>query len=241
MSTIYTLLDLKKQVLSSLNEASDSPVGEFHAGDGSAAVVSTSDTITRYLNDACYDLTRYAYPLTGKGTASVAVGQRVVALQAFTVTGGGTLWAARQVQYGAINLEKANRSYVEIYYPEYAPEGTGIPKYWYFDGSAAIAVAPIGNALTTVTVSGLITPATLVADTDALTWLQGDLYKLIVYYAAYMVAFKNLENPSLKERAPLWEKMWQDGKENLLGKLAADDPRLFRAHFQTPGPVGAAS
>ena len=235
MATTYTLLDLKKQVLSTLNEASDSPVGEFHAGDGSSAVVSTSDTITRYLNDACYDLARYAYPLSGKGSFTVNNNQRVVPLSSVILTGGATLWAARQVQFAGNPIERANRSYAEIYYPEYATEGTGVTKFWYFDGSGAIALAPIPASGGVLTVSGLITPAPLVADTDALTWLQPDLYKLIVYYAVYMIAYKNLENDSLKERAPLWQKAWSDGKSELLSNLSVSDPRLYRAHFLTPG------
>ncbi|MEO7714973.1 MAG: hypothetical protein ABIY70_02120 [Capsulimonas sp.] len=219
---------LQRDVLSRLNEADNSSAGNLETGTGMGATVATAATITQYLNEAAADLARSAFPIVQAGTFSWPGGAQAALLSVFTVPESLTLWFARGVAWGGTALTHCSRSALENYYPTWAADAPGTPLYWYDTGQNGIGLYPIPSASQTVVANGFVLPSPLVDADDEPSWLPSDLTKLMVFYAAVMIAQKNLEDPSLAARADLWRAEYERGKAQLLSKLAASDPLLTR-------------
>ena len=223
-----TLASLQMDVLARLGEAANSSAGSLETGTGGAAVLTTAATAAQYLNDGAADLARAAFPIVSGGTFSWPAGAQSSLLSLFTTPDGTTLWYARGLSWGGAALTHCSRSALENYYPTWAADAPGTPLYWYDTGQNGVGLYPIPSAAQTVAVSGFALPPALVNASDVPAWLPPDLANLLVFYAATMIAEKNLEDPSLAARIDIWRGEYERGKSALLAKLAAADPLLAR-------------
>jgi hypothetical protein len=223
-----TLANLRGDVLSRLNEAGNSSAGNLETGDGSAATITTAATITQYLNEAAADLARTAFPVVNVGTFAWPSGAQAAVLSNFAVADGSTLWAARGVVWNGQALTHCSRSALENYYPTWAADAPGTPLFWFDTGQNGISLYPIPSATQNVVANGLAIPPPLASDGDIPAWLPADMAKLLVFYAAYMIAAKNAEDASLASRVEIWRGEYESGKAELLGRLAMTDPLLAR-------------
>jgi len=234
MAYPYQLSDLRSDVLSRLGEPSNSRAGDLPNGTGGAAEIITAATITQYLNEAQEDLARGCYPILDYGTITVPAGTQSFALAVVSVPSGNSLWAARGLSWNNLPLQRCSHSALEVWYPTWVTDITGTPQYWFDQGEDGICLYPRPSATQTVMINGLALPKRLVEDTDAPTWLQSDLAKLLVFYAASMIAVKNAQNAALQARAPVWRQEYEAGKSELLARLWSNDPHLAGAHYSQP-------
>ena len=236
------LTDLQNDVLSRVNEASSSTAGDLRSGNGASATIATLATITQNLNEGSADLARYAYPIQDTGTyTSLPIGTQYVSLSSASLTMGTTgnvLWAARSVTWNGTPLTHCSRSSIEQWYTALGtwPNDSGTPLYWYENGEDGIGIYPLPSTAKTLKISGLVIPKQLSSGSDVPTWFQPDQVKLIVFQAAGRLALKNLDDPSLAERAQVWLGEFEKGKNELLIRLWQTDPQLAAAHF--PKPTG---
>lgn len=230
---------MQDDVLSRLAEPSDSDAGAFEPGDGTSSLISTRETITQYLNDASADLARTCYPLADKGSCDLPAGTMTIPFTSFTCTSGNTLWSARRVVCGGVELEYYSQEAFEFWYPTAETNPNGTPAVWYRQGHNGIGLYPRPDSTVTTTVYGLAVPALLVDDTDTADWLQPDIVKLMVFYASSMIAAKNTQNAVLAARTAAWRQEYEAGKQDLLTRLWQTQPQLARFHFAPPAAVGA--
>lgn len=139
------------------------------------------------------------------------------------VTGGTWNLSAGSLTYTERSaLERAN--------PSWLTAATSTPQYWYQNGEN-IGVYPRPSAAGTLKVDGFAVPTALTSDTsDTSSWLIDDLTHLMVWYAAFKLATKNLEDGSLASRVKIWQQFYDQGRDDLWLKL---DPRIRKAHFPT--------
>jgi hypothetical protein len=241
MAYPQTLTDLQNDVLSRLNEASNSTAGDLRSGTGGSSTIGTAATITQYLNEASADIARYCYPIVDVATyTSLPATTLYVSFANSNLTlgtSGDRIWAARSVSWNGTPLGHASRSATEHWYGPTFPTDTGTPLYWYEQGADGIGIYPTPSTAKTLSISGLVFPPLLTNGTDVPTWFQADQVKLIVFQAAGRLALKNADDPSLAERGPVWLAEYQKGKEALLARLWQEDPDLAAAHFPSPTPT----
>ena len=233
-----TLTDLQNDVLSRLSETDASHAGDFLPGDNSSTLITTKDTITQYLNEAQEDLARSCYPVLDYGTVATPTGTQSLALSGLTVPSGNSLWVARGVSWNGQPLQRCSRSALEVWYPTWVTDVAGTPAYWYDQGEDGIGLYPRPSSTQTTLVNGLAVPARLVNGTDTPSWLQADRTPLLVWYACWAVAAKNIQNDALSARGPVWRQEYEAGKAQLLARLWARDAQLAAAHFGAPPAAG---
>ncbi|MDE2105225.1 MAG: hypothetical protein KGL39_48820, partial [Patescibacteria group bacterium] len=107
------------------------------------------------------------------------------------------------------------------------------PNYWYQDGPFNIGLYPKPSSTATVTVDGFVIPVPYVAASDAAAWLPDDLSHLLVWYAADMIARKNMEDQALSARSDDWREwrfLYDTARQDLWSKI----PASLRYLFPTP-------
>jgi hypothetical protein len=224
-----SLLILRQKTLLRINEANNSAVGALLSGSDGTLIADTSAALTDYLNEAAADLCRTCYPLAVTGSvAGVAAG--VVPLSTLVVADGSTVWAVRNVRFAGNPLLRSSRSYAELQYPSLLTAAAP-PVLWFMSGSSQLGLAPAPAIAGVVTVAGFGIPPKLVADGDVAGWLEPDLEKLLIFYAAAQICLKNMEDSSLAARAEVWMQQYEQGKQVQVLRLHKSDPALFDAHF----------
>jgi hypothetical protein len=236
MAYPQTLTDLQNDVLSRLQEASNSTAGDLVSGTGAASTTSTAATITQYLNEASADLARYAWPIWDSGTYTLPASTLSVTFESLTVADGNVMWAARDVSWNGTPLTYFRQSALESWYQTTFPTDTGTPLWWAEQGQAGIIVYPTPSTQQALTVYGLAVPKQLSSGSDVPSWFGPDQVKLVVFNAAARLALKNAEDATLTIRDMPWWNEWERGKEALLTRLWQEDPLLAQAHF--PKPAG---
>ncbi len=225
-----TFLQLRQKTLSRINEANNSAVGALLSGGDGTLIADTASALGDYLNEGAADLARTCYPLEATGTATgVATG--LVPLATLITPDGGYLWAIRNVKFAGVAVQRSSRSYAEIYYPSLITAAVAQPILWYMNGSVSLGLAPAPSAAGIVIALGFEVPPKLVNDTDVAAWLEPDMEKLLIFYAAAQICLKNMEDQSLAQRAEVWMQMYDDGKAQQKARLKATDPALYAAHF----------
>lgn len=232
-----TLQTLQNDVLNRLNEALNSPAGALVTGVGGTPTQATPDTITGYLNEAAADLARTCWPLRSTASATIPVGSPTAEYYvpfntlANTAAGGGNLWAADNVYYGTALLVRISRKLLNSYQPTYPIDPVGVPAYWFPAGIDGIGIAAKPSASTLLTIAGLALPPPLVNPTDTVTWLDSDLTRYLSYYAAYYLAVKNMEDPSLSNRAEKWLDEYKKGQLKMGERSLRTDPATMAQFF----------
>lgn len=176
------------------------------------------------------------------GTYTItAVSSNVATLSAncgTTASTGGT----GSLSAGA--LKYSERAAVERYDPNWMTTSGAAPSYWYLDGEMSIGVYPAPYTTGLVEVNGFVVPALLNAYSDTMTWLPDDLSHLLVWYAADMVARKNMEDQALSARSDDWREwrfLYDTARQDLWSKIPASMRPLYPTPPITsrPVPMGA--
>ena len=230
-----TLNTLYQDTLNYLNEAMNSPAGAIQSGTGGTPMQATPVTIYDYVNKAAARIARSCWALFDTGTLTVQPpvlpGEFIIPFNTLTPGSYGSIWAARNVYYGAVQLTRVSRKFVETLYPTYPIDGPGAPVYWFPAGVAGIGIVPKPSAATLVSVDGLALPRQLVLPTDVVTWIDDDLTRYMSYYAASYIAKKNLEDASLSSRADLWMAEFDRGMMEIFERLLRTDSATATAYF----------
>lgn len=221
-----TLQALKDEVIRLLNEASNTSIGEVGDGTGTV-VVDTDTTLETYLNEAVKETCRTCIYVPARG--SVTQTEHIInlsdlsCLPTYVPTTGGTvndataIWFPMTVMAGSTPLIHCSEPTLRAYSPAYEADASGTPKYWFRQGDYTIQVYPRPSASTVYTVWGAGTVGGLSADT--MTIIPDDLQlKMWASYAAYKIALKNTDDPSLAQRA-FWANWYNECRMRLWGQL----------------------
>jgi len=229
--TQYTFLTMQQEVLLILDQATNSAIGDLPSGSGGLVTQGTTATLKTFLNEGLKRLARRAYPIQQDATITVSANTKTFPVTSIVTADGSSMFAVLRLGVGGADLSKAGISYLNIYRLLNAP---GVPANWYRSGQGSIGLAPYPTASTAVTVTGFVTPPDLSADGDTAGWLEPDLYKLPVFYAAARMGMKGAQDASLAPRAELWMKEFEEGEEMLRQRLKVYDPPTASLFFGIP-------
>lgn len=220
------LATLTSEVLRLLNEATNSSIGEV--GDGSGTVTTTtSATIEAYLNEAIKETCRTCIYVPAKGTitqsnpiinlSSISLDEDYILTDDETVNDASSMWFPLTVQSGLTNLTHCSEPSLRAYDPSFEATAVGTPKYWYRSGDYGIRVYPAPSASTTFTVYGCGVLGDISA--TSITVIPDDLQlKMWASYAAYKLALKNTDDPSVAQRA-FWGNWYNETRMRLWSQL----------------------
>ena len=221
-----TLTTLTSEVIRLLNEATDSSVGEVGNGSGTVST-TTSQTIETYLNEAIKETCRTCIYVPAKGTitqsnpiinlSSISLDSTYVPTDASTVNDASSMWFPLTVQSGLTNLVHCSEPTLRAYDPTFESTAAGTPKYWYRSGDYQIRIYPAPSASTVFTVYGCGTLGDIGA--TSVTVIPDDLQlKMWASYAAYKLALKNTDDPSVAQRA-FWGNWYNETRMRLWSQL----------------------
>ena len=223
------LSDLQNDVLSRLNEASNSGIGVLATGTGGAPTIATLATITQYLNEAMAAFCRECYPVPAIGTYTWAAGAKYVGLTNFTISSGGTIWAVRGVSYAGVQLQYCSRAALELWFPTWQTDASGTPLYWFLADHNSVAVYPTPTLATaTVSIDGYAIPPSLVNQTDVITAIMPDEQIALVFHAAARLAEKNQQDENLAPLVATFMAEYQKRADQAKARIL---PSVLRAHF----------
>lgn len=232
-----TLAQLKTDTLMMLNAASNSPIGNVDSGTNATPTQDTATTLLYWLNQAADDLATSCYPIRGRGTMAAVIGQDAYSFSGLTVSGISGIWDARAVAYNGVALTQINRALLEVNFPDWLVAASGTPLYWSQNGAKEILLYVPPSATSTILIAGLATPTHLAADGDIPTWLPAAWHQLLAYYAAYNIGSKQIDNPSVTEKAAIWRREYDVARVELWQIMDAD---TRRAHYPFK-PMGGES
>lgn len=220
---------LYKETLRLLNESLDSSLGEL--GDGTGLVDTLTDTtVTDYLNEAIAETCRTCVYIPAKGS-SASQTNPIINLHDLTIDSAYVLsplginesndatsiWFPLTVVAGSTSLVHCSEPTLRAYSPTFEADAAGTPKYWYRNGQNSIRVYPAPSAGTVFTVYGCGVIADLVANNTSVnvTILPEDVQlKMWASYAAYKIALKNTDDPSVAQRA-FWGNWYNEARMRL--------------------------
>lgn len=241
MATLTVLIAETKRLL---NEATDTSVGEV--GTGSGGVTTQSDTtITDYINEAVNECCRTCIYVPAKATITQANG--IINLAELTLDGNyiptatgindaSKMWFPMSVFVGATALVHCAEPNLRAFNLSFETS-TGTATHWYRAGQYIIKTYPMPTTSTVFTVYGAGTVANYVNGSDNITIIPDDLQlKCWAAYAAYKLALKNTDDPSLAQRA-FWGNWYNEVRMRLWGSLDSM-LRMPGAPFAVP-PVTA--
>ena len=224
---------LYKETLRLLNESLDSSLGELGTGIGTVDT-TTQITITDYLNEAIAESCRTCVYIPAKGV-SASQTSPIVNLQDLTVDGAYVptptpvlpitvisndavaIWFPITVVAGSTSLVHCSEPTLRAYSASFESDAVGTPKYWYRNGMNSIRVYPAPTTSTVFTVYGCGVIANLVSAnaTTNVTILPDDVQlKMWSSYAAYKLALKNTDDPSVAQRA-FWGNWYNETRMRL--------------------------
>jgi hypothetical protein len=247
MATLTSLIAETKRLL---NEATDSSAGEVGSGTG-VVDVSTDVTITAYLNEGIDECCRTCIYVPTKATITQTGG--IINLRDLTVDGAyvptatiasvtnitdaDLMWFPMSVFVSGAPLVHCSEPALRAYNLSFETS-TGTATHWYRAGQYIIKTYPMPTTSTAFTVYGAGTVAPLVNSTDTITIIPDDLQlKGWAAYAAYKLALKNTDDPSLAQRA-FWGNWYNEMRMRLWAGLDTM-LKLPGAPFAVP-PVTAA-
>jgi hypothetical protein len=230
MATASALL---QETLRLLNETAldSSSLGELGNGSG-GIIVTTSTTITDYLNEAIAETCRSCVYVPAKSnqitqTIPIINLQDLTCDSAYIPTGANqrndatAIWFPLTVVAGSTSLVHCSEPTLRAYSPSFENDATGTPKYWYRNGQNSIRVYPAPATSTAFTVYGCGAIANLTANDNAttVTILPDDVQlKMWAAYAAYKIALKNTDDPSVAQRA-FWGNWYNETRMRLWASM----------------------
>jgi hypothetical protein len=238
-----TLADLRNDTLILLNEVgpvTTNLIGTLPDSGGSTAVVSTTTTIDQYINEAAAELARACIFIPVTGTKSAFTGS---SLDLSTLTTSTTIWFPMSVTVGTTLLQHTSDTRLRAWQPNFEtftgtftlPNGgtTTSATYWYKRQPQTIGIFPSVASSSTVYVYGAGLPATISTGADATFAPDDVLRNTLPVYAAYKLAMKNLDDPSLAARIQLWQQWWFDSTQRLWNQLDSS-LKMEGSPYQSP-------
>jgi hypothetical protein len=223
-----TALTLYKETLRLLNESLDSSLGEL--GDGTGTVdTGTQITITDYLNEAIAETCRTCLYVPAKAT--ITQSNPIINLQDVSVDStyiptdtvnhkvndAVAIWFPLTVVAGSTSLVHCSEPTLRAYSPSFEADATGTPKYWLRNGQVTIRIYPAPSSSTAFTIygAGVLGDLTAGDNTNDINILPDDVQlKMWASYAAYKLALKNTDDPSVSQRA-FWGNWYNETRMRL--------------------------
>jgi len=232
--TQTTFLAMQQEVLNRIGENTNSPVAQLPSGTGGAPTFDTLFAVRRYLNEGKNILCGECFAVTEAAGFTYPVGAKFYPQSALSTADGASVKGVIAVQVAGVDLPFVSRERAAI---NRISTVAGTPQYFSRVGSAAIALYPLPSASTACTADCVVLPPDLVADTDVAAWLRPDLYRLLVFYAAYMVSAAAVDDKSLGPRAAGWKAEWEEGKARLQVMFQESDPSMAALFFGLGTPA----
>ena len=190
------------------------------------AQVSSQTTIDQYLNEAAAEMARSCVYIPTSATVLTYTGS-VIDLR--TIASPSTIWYPKSVSVGTTLLEHTSESRLRAWQENFEtftgtltlPNGgtTTSTTYWYKRQPQTIGLFPAVASSSTVTIYGGGLPPTI-TDTVEATFAPDDVLRnSLPVYAAYKLAMKNLDDPSLANRIQIWQQWWFDTCQRLWTQL----------------------
>ena len=219
-----TLVDLRNDTLLLLNEVgtiANSPVGDLPDGSGGTDVVTTTVTIDQYINEAAAEMARSCVYIPTTLSTAAFTGS------ALPIT--NSIWFPMSVTVGTSSLQHTSDLRLRAWQPNFEtfsgtftlPNGgtTTSPTYWYRRDPLVVGIFPAVATSSTVVVYGAGLPATITTGVNATFAPDDVLRNTLPVYAAYKLAMKNLDDPSLAARIQVWQQWWFDSTQRLWNQL----------------------
>ena len=230
------LSSLIQDVKSRLGETNSTRAAQLDSGVDTTPLVTSDGTITNYLNEAAADVARWTWPITGSATVTLSIGSAGVPYSTLIDSIGRQVHLAQTVVAGGTLLVEAAEQILRRWLGADF-QSVGAPLYWY-DSGVGIGLDTEVVSSTSLTATGFVLPRPMAESSDAVDGLPDDLAKLLVFYAAAMVAAKNAEDPSLGPRVAEWMAAYTNGCLQARGRVMARDPEMAMAYFAVGGAVG---
>jgi hypothetical protein len=131
------------------------------------------------------------------------------------------IWFPLTVLAGSSSLIHCSEPTLRAYSQNFEADATGTPKYWFRNGQNNIRVYPAPASSTAFTIYGCGTIANLTANdsTKTVTILPDDTQlKMWAAYAAYKIALKNTDDPSVAQRA-FWGNWYNETRMRLWASM----------------------
>jgi hypothetical protein len=246
MATLTALIAETKRLL---NEATDSSAGEVGSGTG-VVDTATDVTITAYINEAVNECCRTCIYVPAKATLTQTGG--IINLKDLAcdityvpptgadltnITDASLMWFPMSVFVSGTPLVHCSEPTLRAYNLSFETS-TGAATHWYRAGQYIIKTYPLPTTSTAFTVFGAGTVQNFSVGTDNIKIIPDDLQlKCWACYAAYKIALKNTDDPSLAQRA-FWGNWYNEVRMRLWASLDTM-LKLPGAPFAVP-PVTAA-
>jgi hypothetical protein len=238
-----TLVNLRNDTLILLNEigtVTTNVIGALPTSTGGSEIVTTETTIDQYINEAAAEMARSCVYIPVSGTKSAHTGS-VVDLSGLTTN--TTIWFPMSVSVGSSFLQHTSDTRIRAWQPNFEtftgsftlPNGasTTSPTYWYKRQLQTIGIFPTVATSSTITVYGAGLPPTITTSVDAVFAPDDILRNCLPVYAAFKLAMKNIDDPSLAARVQLWQQWWFDTKQSLWNQLDSS-LKMDGSPYQTP-------
>jgi hypothetical protein len=220
-----TLANLRNDVLILLNEigtVTTNVIGALPTSTGGSDIVTTETTIDQFINEAAAEMARTCVYIPTTVTISGHTGS-VVSLSS------SSIWWPMSVTAGTTLLQHTSDLRLRAWQPNFEtfsgtltlPNGgtTTTPYYWYRRQPQTVGIFPTVASSTNIVVYGAGLPPTITAVADAVFAQDDILRNTLPVYAAYKLAMKNLDDPSLSARIQVWQQWWFDSTQSLWNQL----------------------
>ena len=219
-----TISTLANRIYRRLNESANSDIATLPTGTDTTYTTSAIQGIVDFYNETCGELARTCIPVPASGTIAATIGQPVYSLQNLTVSGVAYLWCATGVYYAGALVNPVG--YVPMLNYVAGSGGiynntNGTPAYWADLGGdqSNIVVNPAPSGTSTITVGGFAVPTAAVDGTSTTAWLADDLLEIVECRICSLIAKKNLDDPTLAARIPVWDGLYYQRCEQLWERL----------------------
>lgn len=226
-----TLTDLLQGTFIRLNEGTASTFAELESGGGNTPVLATTAVMTRYINEAQWEMARTCLLIPGRAAALTTAGQARYLLSdmaaqmdrtqsiANLYSDGSTAWAVRQVILGGTALTFSGVEALMLRFPNFEnTTASGTALYWYRNGEGAFGIWPAPAAAAGITAVGYVVGPSF--DTSATcTWIADNLTPLIEMRAAALLAEHSFDDPTLYGRLQHLNPEYNTGRQALYERI----------------------
>lgn len=231
-----TLQELQDKVLGHLAEPLNSSIGALQTGTGSVTY-TMAQMLAFYINEGYQDLARNYHPIRDDiGPFTWDAPDMFVPYSDLVCLGNSAniVRAVRSCQWGTTNtqtaansLVSADRSATESWFRNTYPNDTGLPQWFFDDGSLVnLVLYPVyTTANSYVWGKCVVIPAPLV-DPDDVPQLPTDVHKLLAFYAADIMIIRRADDQALASRGTRYRQMYLDGANELLDAAWRSDSDL---------------
>lgn len=203
-----TLQDLLNGVLNRLNEAQATVAFQLESGGGNTAALTSTVNLTRWLNEAQWEIARNSFLIGGKAAAYTTAGFGNYNLKDFAATmyqtrstanlfsDGSTAWVARQVYVNGTAMTYCSVEFLSQNFPGHETLGAADPIFWMRNGEGGIKVWPTPPSAYGITAIGYVQGPDLGLSATC-TWFPDSLTPIIECRAALLAVEHSFEDLTL--------------------------------------------